>query len=109
MALAAAFLLSMAAAAPEAQAVSIPKQMPSGKVCRSNLGIEAHFHAANGVSSDKAAAQTKAIRDWSRFTSFEYGRRWGNWSLAVDHSMTCAHDGNAGVWRCRAEAQPCKS
>lgn len=107
--MAAAFIIPMVAITPEAGAVSLPKKMPNGKVCRTNFGIEAHFHGANGAKPSKDAAQTEAIRDWSRFTAFEYGRRWGNWSLAIGHSMTCAHDTNAGVWRCRAEAQPCRS
>lgn len=105
--LAAAFFLPMVAGAPATGAISLPKRMPDGKLCRVLLG-EPHIHAANGAKPDKTAAQIKAIHDWARFTGFEYGLRWADWSHAVQHSMTCAHDDAAGVWRCRAEAQPCK-
>lgn len=106
--MAAVFFLPMITVIPEAGAISWSKQMPDGKVCRVLLG-EPHVHAANGAMPDKTAAQRKAIRDWSSFTVFEYGRSWGSWSHAIGHSMTCMNDTDAGVWRCRAEAQPCKS
>ncbi len=105
---AAGLLLPLVAAIPHASAISLPKTYPTGKVCRAELG-HVHWHAANGAKADKMEAQIKAILDWKRFTRFEYGRRWSYWSLAVGHKMTCVHDGDAGVWRCRAEAQPCKS
>jgi|GEM_PF-1879043 len=106
--LAAVFFLPTITGAPATGAVSLPQRMPNGKVCRTNLYIDAHVHGANGAHPDKTQAQLKAIRDWSRFTIFEYGRRWGHWPLALDHKMICMHDTDAGVWRCRAEAQPCK-
>lgn len=82
------------------------KKLPSGKVCRVMLG-EPHFHGWNGADASKAVARREAIRGWSRFTMFEYGRLYGKWSAAKSRSMKCVHDKDAGVWRCRAEAQPC--
>lgn len=106
--LAAASFLFSALGAPEADAISLPKKMADGKVCRFEFS-DPHIHAANGARPDKTDAQRKAIHDWSRFTAFEYGRRWADWSYAIQHSMTCMHDTDAGVWRCRAEAQPCRT
>ena len=80
--------------------------LPSGKVCRIMLG-EAHFHPGNGANTNKAVAKAEAIRGWSRFTIFEYGRSYGEWSAANKRSMRCEHDKDASVWRCRADAQPC--
>ena len=82
------------------------KKLANGKTCRVILG-ETHFHAANGAHASKARARAKAIKDWSQFVVFEYGKRWGRWSAADKRSMKCIHDKDAGVWRCRAEAQPC--
>ena len=107
-----AMLIALAlplASTPEANAISFSSRMSNGKVCRTNFGIEAHVHAANGAHPDWVEAEMKAIHDWMRFTALEYGRRWANWNLAIGHTMTCAHDNDAGVWRCRAEAQPCKT
>lgn len=106
--LAAAFILPLVTGAPEAAAISLSKRMPDGKLCRVMFG-DPHIHAANGAKPDKTEAQIKAIHDWARFTAFEYGRRWADWRYAVHHAMTCVHDPDAGVWRCRAEAQPCKN
>lgn len=82
------------------------KKLANGKTCRVMLG-ENHFHAANGADASKTRAKSIAIEDWASFVVFEYGRRWGKWSAADKKSMTCMNDKDAGVWRCRAEAQPC--
>ncbi len=82
------------------------KKLANGKTCRVVFG-ETHMHAANGARPGKAAAEVKAIKDWASFVVFEYGRRWGNWSHADKKSMTCMNDKDAGVWRCRADGQPC--
>lgn len=103
-----ALVLPLMAAAPEAEAVSLPMKYSNGKICRAGI-LHPHMHAGNSAHVDKTAAQMKAIRDWSSFTSLEYGRRWGHWALAMRHSVKCEHDKDAGVWRCRAEAQPCRS
>jgi len=102
-------LLSMLGS-PDAEArnyiFNYGKKLANGKTCRVVLG-ENHFHAANGAHASKARAKSKAIKDWAGFVVFEYGGRWGKWSAADKKSMTCMNDKDAGVWRCRAEAQPC--
>ena len=100
-------LLPLLVAVPDAEAISLPTLYSNGKICRTEFK-KPHIHAANGAKADVVDAQMKAIRDWMRFTKFEYGRRWGSWAWAMGHKMTCAYDGDAQVWRCRAEAQPCK-
>lgn len=82
------------------------KKLANGKTCRVVFG-ETHWHAGNGANARKARAQAGAIDGWSNFVSFEYGRRWGKWSAADKKSMECVKDKDAGVWRCRATAQPC--
>jgi hypothetical protein len=96
----AAFILPMVAGAPDAGASLLTKRMPDGTVCGVDLG-EPHMHAANEVHADKTVAQIKAIRDCARFATFEYVPPWGDGSLARDHSMTCMHEEEAGVLRCR--------
>lgn len=95
---------------PEAEAqnyiFNYGKKLANGKTCRVVLG-ENHFHAANEADASKARAQANAIKDWASFVVFEYGKRWGRWSSANKRSMKCMRDKDAGVWRCRAEAQPC--
>lgn len=103
-----ALALPLVAGVSDAEAFSLPKRMESGKICRAEFGDQ-HMHAANGAHADELSAKIMAIRDWASFTALEYGRRWANWNLAIDHSMTCSRDKEAGVWRCRAEAQPCRT
>lgn len=104
----AALILPVLAFTSDAEAISSPQLYTNGKICRAEFRLP-HMHAANGANADLMEAQIKAIRDWMRFTRFEYGRRWASWTLAMGHKMTCDFDGDAQVWRCRAEAQPCKN
>ncbi len=83
------------------------KKLPSGKVCRVVLDQD-HMHAGNGADPSKSVARAEAKRGWSRFVIFEYGRLYGKWSAADKKSMRCIHDKDGGVWRCRADAQPCQ-
>ncbi len=87
--------------------VNYDKRLPNGKICRVILG-ETHWHVGNAADRSKSRSQRKAIKDWSGFVVFEYGRRYGRWSVANKRSMRCEHDGDKNVWRCRAEAQPCR-
>jgi len=90
-----------------AHAFNYGMKLPNGKTCRVVFG-ETHMHAGNGADARRATAEARAIRGWSRFVSLEYGRKYGNWTSAEKRSMTCARDTGKGVWRCRADAQPCK-
>jgi hypothetical protein len=103
-----AFLSVMGAPDGEAQnyIFNYGKKLANGKTCRVVFG-ETHFHAANGADARKARARAIAIEDWVSFVVFEYGKRWSKWSAADKRSMKCINDKDAGVWRCRAEAQPC--
>lgn len=87
--------------------INYGKKLPNGKVCRILLG-ETHWHTGNSADLNKARAKKRAILDWASFVIFEYGRSWGNWHAADKRAMNCAYDKDAAVWRCRAEAQPCK-
>ena len=88
--------------------VNYGKILPNGKTCRVLLGGITHWHVGNSADVSKARAKAKAIQGWSSFVIFEYGRVWRRWSAADKKSMRCEKDNDAGVWRCRTEAQPCK-
>ena len=105
---AAALALPLVMGSTDAAAISYGKKFPNGKTCRVVFG-ETHYHAGDGTDANKARAQARAIEGWSSFVMLEYGRRWGKWAAAEKKSMKCLNDTDAGVWRCRAEAQPCKS
>jgi hypothetical protein len=77
--------------------------MSNGKVCRVLIGTHNHY-GFSGLYSTKAAA----VKRWSGFTVWEYGKVWGNYSLAQNKSFSC-HKARRGGWRCRFVAQPCKS
>jgi hypothetical protein len=102
-----AIILPLVMGSTQAEAFNYPKKLSNGKVCRVVFG-QTHWHVGDSADANKAVAQAKAVRRWSRFVVFEYGRKWGNWNAADKNAMLCDMDGAAGVWRCRAEAQPCK-
>jgi hypothetical protein len=91
-----------------AKAVSWGKKMNNGKVCRVLLGTHMH-HGFSGVQSTKAVARASAIKRWSGFTAWEYGKAWSNFSLARSKSFTCSKTERGEGWRCMVVAQPCKS
>lgn len=105
---AAALALPLVMNASPAHAFNYGKKLPNGKTCRVVFG-ETHLHGGDGTDASRAAAEARAIQRWSRFVSFEYGRKYGKWAAAEKQAMRCAHDTGKGVWRCRADAQPCKS
>lgn len=104
---AAAMFLPLVMGSTQAEAFNFPMKLSNGKTCRVLMG-HTHWHGGDSADASKAVAQSKAKRNWSRFVVFEYGRKWGNWNAADKNSMTCARDKDAGVWRCRTRAQPCK-
>lgn len=107
----AAFVLAFAMLSSEAHSqnyiVNYGKKLANGKTCRVLLGGITHWHVGNSADASKSRAKTKAIQKWSSFVVFEYGSAWGRWSAANKRSMRCEKDKDAGVWRCRSEAQPC--
>ncbi|MCK5497467.1 MAG: hypothetical protein KAI80_13700 [Hyphomicrobiaceae bacterium] len=104
---AAAIFLPLVMGPTQAEAFNFPMKLSNGKTCRVLMG-QTHWHVGDSDDANKAAAQSKAKRNWSRFVVFEYGRRYGNWNAADKSAMKCSRDTIAGVWRCRAEGQPCK-
>ena len=65
-----------------------------------------HTHIGKGGDSDPGRAQSKAIRDWSDFTAFEYSAAWGNFAIAAGKQMRCGPLREA--WLCEVEATPCR-
>jgi len=72
-----------------------------GKTCMAD-----HFHDGTGSGPTRRHAQAAAIRAWIDFTAFEYGERWGRYSIAVSKSMSCS--GGPGNYTCSTSARPCR-
>lgn len=71
------------------------------KVCMTE-----HEHYGEGSMPTRRAAELAAIRSWSGFTAFEYGRPWGSYQLAVGKAMECSNSGSS--WLCKTRARPCR-
>lgn len=72
-----------------------------GKIC-----MTAHEHGGEGSLPSRKGAEAAAIRHWEGFTTWEYGKPWGKYSLAVGKNMECANNGS--VWVCNTRARPCR-
>lgn len=73
------------------------------KVCMTD-----HFHAGQSLPSGaKSVAVRTAIDKWESFTSEEYGKSWGRWSMAAGKSQKCT--GSPGNIVCEVTARPCRS
>jgi hypothetical protein len=72
----------------------------AGKTCMAD-----HFHDGQGTGPTKAQAQAAAIRAWTDFTAWEYGRRWARWQLSVSKSANCS--GSRGNVSCNVSSRPC--
>ena len=90
-----------------ANAISWGEKGSNGKVCRVLIGTHNHY-GLSGLQSTKAAAKAAAVKRWSGFTVWEYGKAWGKISLAQRKSFSC-RKARRGGWRCRFVAQACKS
>ena len=64
-----------------------------------------HYHHGSGSASSKNRARRKAIASWQGFTSWEYGKEWGYFSLAKNRRVKCI--GSSGSFTCEASAIPC--
>ncbi len=89
-----------------AKAISWGEKGSNGKVCRVLLGT--HNHHGRGHGASKSAAKAAAVKRWSGFTVWEYGKAWGHYSLAQGKSVSC-NKARRGGWRCKVTAQPCKN
>jgi len=78
------------------------KVRAAGKVCFGD-----HFHVGTGAGTNKKQAMADAIRSWSGFTAWEYGRRWGSWKLAADKTTECLGSEGQSV-TCHLRARPCR-
>ena len=77
------------------------KVLIGGHVC-----MKDHTHTGKGGDADQATAMAKSARDWSDFTTLEYGAAWGNFAIAANKSMKCGQLRDA--WMCEVEAVPCR-
>jgi hypothetical protein len=64
-----------------------------------------HFHSGTGNGDTRGQAERKAVQSWVDFTAWEYGNRWGRYSIAASKKMTCERTGS---WTCFVEARPCR-
>ncbi len=68
---------------------------------------DGHSHyGAGDTEISKERAMMSAARAWSSFTVWEYGRSYGNASIAIAKNMQCSGGGRA--WTCSFEATPCR-
>ena len=75
-------------------------------VAKGRRCFTSHTHVGTGVlSRSKRQATASAARDWSAFTSFEYGSSWASWRVAVGKTVECERSGRG--WLCEVQARPC--
>jgi len=72
----------------------------------SKICMTEHEHYGEGSMQTRRAAELMAIRSWSGFTAFEYGRPWGSYRLAAGKRMECSNSG--GSYMCKTWARPCR-
>jgi hypothetical protein len=78
-----------------------PQMKAGNKVC-----FVKHAHYGESPSwANKRGAKAYAIREWERFTTWEYGSKWGRYNIARVRWMKCAEKGSR--WVCKTEAVPC--
>jgi len=73
----------------------------AGKTCMTD-----HEHGGEGTLPSKKGASEAAIRHWEGFTTWEYGKVWGSYRLAVGRKMDCQTGGSG--WLCKTTARPCR-
>ena len=93
---AAPLALSTASARPEHGKTPIKVKYNSPFACQSGTV------SATGTGPSAAAAQSKAIANWSNLVGPPSYANWGN---AQNQSLTCGGSGGGHV--CTAKAQPC--
>jgi hypothetical protein len=72
----------------------------AGKTCMAD-----HVHDGQGTGTTKAQAEAAAVRAWSDFTAWEYGRRWARWQVSASKSGSCS--GSSGTISCNVSSRPC--
>ncbi|MCL4767606.1 MAG: hypothetical protein KJZ80_15370 [Hyphomicrobiaceae bacterium] len=102
-AIATAPLLAPAPAA--AQSTGLDKIHAQGRVGGKSC-MTSHEHYGEGSLQTRRGAELAAMRAWSTFTSWEYGKSWGSYAAAVGKKMDCSQSG--GRWLCKTTARPCR-
>lgn len=97
--------MAAAIAVTPARAISIGVVQSDGMMCRELFGTP-HDHHGRARRHTREEALAEAIHRWSRFTVFEYGKEWGDWSVARRKKVECT--GSEG-WYCKVDGQPCKT
>ena len=72
----------------------------AGKTCMAD-----HFHDGQGSGPTKAQAEAAAVRAWTDFTAWEYGRRWARWQSSASKLESCS--GSRGNISCKVSSRPC--
>ena len=73
----------------------------------SKLCLADHEHYGESPSwPSERGARIMAIKKWESFTTWEYGKAWGSYKLAVAKNMKCNSAG--GRWVCGTTARPCR-
>lgn len=99
----AALLGALPALAQSTGLDSIHRQVAvGGRVCMAD-----HSHHGEGTPySTRRVAEQSAIRAWASFTILEYGKDWGNYTIAAGKVMNCNQ--TDGRWLCKTDARPCR-
>ena len=95
--------LASTSARGEGMAGMHAKKHVGGKVC---FARHTHTGSADRLPSQRAAKRA-AIKDWSSFTAWEYGRSWASWRAAWGKDTSCEQW--KGRWSCVVTAYPCRS
>ncbi len=104
IAIACAFLAlpSVALAQLKENADAWPKVRVGGKTC-----FASHEHYGESRPwANKKGAIAYAVREWERFTAWEYGKSWSNYRLATGKRTSCKRA--SGRWVCSTFARPCR-
>jgi len=72
----------------------------AGRTCLAD-----HFHDGQGSGPTKTQAEAAAVRAWTDFTAWEYGRRWARWQLSASKLESCS--GSRGNISCKVSSRPC--
>ena len=78
------------------------KVRAGGKLC---LRDHEHYGESRPWVSKKGA-EVSARREWENFTTWEYGKRWGQFRYATGKRMTCRKASKR--WICGVTARPCR-
>ena len=79
-----------------------PQMKVGNKIC-----FVKHAHYGESPSwPNKSGAKAYAIREWERFTTWEYGVKWGRYKNARVDWMRCSK--KRSRWVCKTQAVACR-